>query len=55
MDFPPEETESFWIMEWMNLPCLFCLHNFHIKAYLTAMYTQGTKFPFNYTNTVPFS
>lgn len=27
----------------------------NIKVYLTVVYTEGTKFPFNYTSTVPLS
>lgn len=34
--------------------CFVCIIS-NIKVYLTVVYTQGTKFPFNYTSTVPLS
>lgn len=34
--------------------CFACIIS-NIKVYLTIMYTQGTKFPFNHTSTVPLS
>jgi len=58
MDFSLEETvilaNGVSVVELTCPDCFACIIS-NIKVYLTIMYTQGTKFPFNHTSTVPLS